>query len=190
MQATAEKPSNIYGLLAEFETPEALTAATRRVAEAGYRQLDAYSPFPIEELSEVVTQARKQWNVLPYLVLGGGITGTILGFALQYFVSVIDYPLNIGGRPLNSWPAFVVVSFETTVLLAAFAAVFGMIILNGLPMPYHPVFNEPRFTMASTDKFFLCIEAKDPKFHPDETRAFLESLNPDYVTLVESEYQV
>jgi hypothetical protein len=189
MQATTSKSSGIYGVMAEFNSPEALTAATRRAVEAGYKQLDAYSSFPIEDLAEIVAKARTRFNILPFLVLAGGISGAVLGFLLQYWISAVNYPLNIGGRPLNSWPAFIVVTFETTVLFAAFAAVFGMILLNGLPMPYHPVFNEPRFSLASSEKFFLCIEATDPKFDLEQTHAFLETLEPDYVAAVDAGYQ-
>ncbi|HZQ07001.1 MAG TPA: DUF3341 domain-containing protein [Anaerolineae bacterium] len=163
----------LYGLMAEFETPEQLIQATRRAREQGYRKMDAYSPFPIEELGDLL-QARSTW--IPLIILGGGIMGCVGGFALQYWVSAIAYPLNIGGRPLDSWPAFVPVSFELTILLAALAAVLGMLAMNGLPMPYHPVFNVARFARASQDRFFLVIEAKDHFFRYDKTREFLTQL--------------
>jgi hypothetical protein len=171
----AQPTTPIYGLLAEFHTPNDLLVAANRAFEEGYRRIDAYTPFPVEGLAEVIGFHEHK---LPMLVLGGGIVGCIAGYALQYWVSVIEYPLNIGGRPMHSWPAFIPVTFETTVLFAALTAVLGMLALNGLPMPYHPVFNAPRFALASRDRFFLCIEARDPKFDPDRTRAFLQSLKP------------
>lgn len=172
----------LYGLMAEFESPTDIVAAARRAYEEGYRKMDAYSPFPIEELSEAIGFHR---NRLPLIVLIGGIVGCVGGFALCYWASVFAYPLNVGGRPFNSWPAFIPVTFETTILVAALSAVFGMLALNGLPQPYHPVFNAPRFELASRNTFFLCIEAHDPKFNLVETRAFLDSLGPVEVTDVE-----
>ena len=170
---TARPP--IYGLMAEFVDPDDLVEAAGRAHAEGYRQMDAYTPFPVHGLAEAL--GVRHTVRLPVLVLIGGILGGAGGFALQYWISVIDYPLNIGGRPYNSWPAFIPVTFETTILLAAFAAVFGMLALNGLPQPYHPVFNVPRFELASRSHFFLCIEAADPKFDPEETLRFLERLS-------------
>jgi hypothetical protein len=168
--------------MAEFADPAAVVAAARRVREAGYRKVDAFSPYPIEELSEALDFHKSK---LPLLVLLGGGAGLLGGYALQYWISVVDYPLNIGGRPFHSWVAFIPPTFETTILLAALTAVLGMLALNGLPEPYHPVFNVPRFALASKDRFFLCIEADDPRFDHDETWAFLVSLGPRVVSDVE-----
>ncbi|HTM51402.1 MAG TPA: DUF3341 domain-containing protein [Bryobacteraceae bacterium] len=165
----------IYGLMAEFRNVTALVEATRAARDAGYKRMDAYSPFPVEELSDALGHHHDR---LPLLVLIGGIAGGAAGFFLQYYAAVIDYPLNIGGRPLLSWPAFIPVTFETTILAAAFVAVLGMLGLNGLPEPYHPVFNVERFVNATRSRFFLCIEARDPKFDRVDTAQFLESLEP------------
>lgn len=166
----------LFGLMVEFDEPAAVIDAAHRAFEAGYRKMDAFTPYPIEELAEAL--GRHKRGRLPLLVLVGGITGMVGGLGLQYWASVIAYPLNIGGRPFASWPAFIPPAFETTVLFAALFAVFGMIWLNGFPMPYHPVFNVPEFSHASRDRFFLCIEAKDPMFRVEETWRFLESLGP------------
>lgn len=182
---TGTKSTNdtaLYGLLAEFETPGALLAAAKRTHAEGYRKVDAYSPFPIEGLAEAIHVHR---NRLPRIVLIGGLVGCFVGFFFQYYAAVIDYPLNVGGRPFNSWPSFIPITFETTILFAAFTAVLAMFALNGLPQPYHPVFNVEPFERASRDRFFLCIQANDPKFDPLTTRAFLESLQPDAVHEVE-----
>ncbi len=168
----------IYGLLAEFDSPTAVVDAARRAHDAGYRKMDAYSPFPIEDLTEAIGFRHTR---LPMIVLTGGILGAVGGFGLQYWVSVIEYPVNVGGKPFLSWPSFIPVTFETTVLVAALFAVLGMLALNGMPMPYHPVFNVPEFALASKDKFFLCLEAADPKFDPVSSRQFLESLGPKSV---------
>ena len=169
--------------MAEFETPTELVAAARRTYDEGYRKFDSYSPFPIHEIFDAM---RLHDRRVPLMVLGGGIMGLLAGLGLQVWVSAVAYPLNIGGRPYLSWPMFVPVTFELTILFAAFAAVFGMFALNGLPMPYHPVFNVPRFTAhASQDGFFLAIEAADPKFDPAGTRAFLQSLGAKEVNDVE-----
>ncbi len=172
----------LYGLMAEFSDPNDLVAAARKTHEAGYRRIDAYTPYPIEELAEAM---EIHHTILPLLVLIGGIIGLVGGIALQYWTSAVDYPLNVAGKPLFSWPAFVPVTFETTVLVAALTAVFGMLALNGLPMPYHPVFNAPRFALASRDRFFLCIEAADPKFDLDDTSRFLQRLQPRAISEVE-----
>ena len=170
-----------YGLLAEFDNPSSLVAAAASARHAGYRCMDGYSPFPIEELHEALGAHHTR---LPLIVLIGGLIGCLGGYGLQYWASAIAYPLNVAGKPLHSWPAFIPVTFECTILGAALSAVLGMLALNGLPMPYHPVFNVPRFALASRNQFFLCIEAKDPKFDLEETRRFLETLNPREVTTV------
>ena len=177
----AKRKTPIYGLMAEFDSPRDLVSAAHRAHQAGYRRMDAYSPYPIEELSEAIDLRHTR---LTLIVLIGGIVGCLGGYLLQYWVSVIEYPMNIGGRPLNSWPSFIPVTFETTVLFAALAAVFGMLGLNGLPMPYHPVFNVPSFALATRDRFFLCIEADDPKFDREATMQFLRALEPRSVSEV------
>ena len=162
-----------YGLLAEFHTPAAIVKAAAAVHAAGYRKVDAYTPYPMEEVLDALHLHETH---VPKLVLAGGLFGMATGWGLQYWSSVIEYPMNIGGRPFNAWPAFIVPTFETTVLFAAFAAVFGMLALNGFPQPYHPVFNVPSFATASRDRFFLCIESGDAKFDGEQTREFLKGL--------------
>lgn len=171
----------IYGVIAEFDNPTALVAAARAAREKGYRKLDAYSPFPIEELNDVLHLHK---NRLSLIVLIGGLMGAICGYLLQYYITVHYYPINIGGRPLHSWPAYIVITFEVTILFAALSCVLGLLALCGLPMPYHPVFNAPRFALASRNRFFLCIEAKDPLFDHDRTSDFLETLQPREVSEV------
>ena len=170
-----EPASDVYGLMAEFEHPEELLEATRRAHEAGYRRMDAYTPIPIQGLIEAMGNIPTR---LPWLTLLGGVLGAMTGYVMQYYASVVDYPINVGGRPLHSWPAFIPIVFELTVLGAAFFSVLGMLALNGLPMPYHPVFNVPEFKLASRDRFFLCIESRDAVFDPEGTRRFLEGLSP------------
>ena len=177
------KHTPVYGLMAEFDNPEAVVHAARKTYEAGYKKIDAYSPFPIEALSEAIGF---HYNFVPLLVLIGGILGGLSGFALQYWIHVINYPVVVGGRPLNSWPAFIVVTFEMTILFAGISAVFGMLALNGLPMPYHPVFNVPRFALASKDRFFLIVFSSDPRYNALETRRFLESFSPRSISEVPS----
>lgn len=173
MQTTETK---VHGLMAEFEKPEEVLHAAREIYAKGYRKMDAYSPFPIEELSEII--AHHKPTRLPRLVLAGGLTGCATGFLLQTWASVFNYPLNIGGRPLFSWVSFLPITFELTVLFAAFSAVFGMLGLNGFPSPYHPVFNVPQFERASQDRFFICIESRDALFDLAKTKQFLESFKP------------
>jgi hypothetical protein len=176
-----EHRSHIYGVMGEFETAKQLIRATEKTREAGYRRIDAYAPFPVEGLSEALG-LRRSW--VPFVTLVGGLLGGLSGFAFQYWANVYSYPMNIGGRPLNSWPAFIPVTFELTILGASTFAVFGMLAMNKLPQPHHPVFNVPRFTHASTDRFFLCIEARDPKFHLADTARFLQGLQAHHVTEV------
>ena len=171
----------IYGVTAEFDNPTALVNAARAAREKGYRKLDAYSPFPIEELNDVLHLHR---NKLPLIVLLGGITGGLTGFLLQCYITMWDFPINVGGRPLYSWPAYIIITFELTILFAAIAAVLGLLGLCGLPMPYHPMFNVPRFATASRNRFFLCIESSDPLFDHDGTADFLETLDPKEVSEV------
>lgn len=169
----------LFGLIAEFDSPEKLLAAIRRTRAAGYRRINAYTPYPLEGMEDALGM-HQTW-VAP-IVLIGGIVGAITGYALQYYAAVIAYPMNVGGRPLNTWPMFIPIAFETTILFAGLSALFGMLALNGLPMPYHPVFNVPRFAMATRDRFFLVIEAIDDKFDREATRAFLSSLGAHEVS--------
>ena len=160
--AHAPETSNaVHGVMAEYDTGQQLLDAARQVMAQGFTRVEAYTPVPIEELNDVIHKSR---TVLPKLVLAGGLAGMATGFGLQYWASVIEYPMNVGGRPLASWTTFIVPSYELTILFAALTAAIGMIVLNGLPQPYHPVFNVDRFSMASSDKFFLVIESTDPKF--------------------------
>jgi hypothetical protein len=178
-ESTAPK---LYGVMAQFDNPSQLVAAARSAYAAGYRQINGYSPFPIEELDEAIGFKR---STLPLIVFAGGLLGALGGFFMQYWMEVVDYPLIVGGKPFNSWPAFIPITFECTILGAAFAAVFGMLALNKLPQPYHPVFNAPSFALATRDSFFLVIEAKDVKFNRDEAVRFLKNLDPREVVDVE-----
>jgi hypothetical protein len=164
----------IYGLLAEFDNVEALLSAAERVRDQGYRKADAYTPFPVHGLSEALGFHKSR---VPMLVLLGGAIGGLTGFFGMWFGSV-NYPLNVGGKPLYSWPAFIPITFEMTIMGAAGMAVLGMLALNGLPRPHHPLFNLDRFQLASRNRFFICIEATDPRFELMRTRQFLESLHP------------
>ncbi len=171
----AHQTPAIHGLMAEFDSPSALVEAAEKTRLAGYRNMDAYSPIPIEELNDALGLRRTR---LPVLVFLGGLLGGLGGYSLQVWTQTMAYPMNVGGRPYHSWPQFIPVTFETTVLGAALTAFIGMWALNKLPRPYHPVFNVPEFARASTDRFFLCIEATDPRFESAGTRRFLEGLHP------------
>jgi hypothetical protein len=181
--STVNESQGTFGLMAEFTSDHDLVTAARRAREAGYTRLDAYTPYPIEELSETVEPHRSK---VPLVTLIGGILGGLAGFFLQYWTQVYVYPMNIGGRPHNSWPSFIVVTFEMTILFAAISAVVGMIALNGLPRPYHPIFSTPGFERASRDGFFLAIEARDPRFDRAATKEFLRSVQAREVHEVES----
>ena len=179
---TLATDTTLYGVMAEFDTAEEIVKAARAVREAGYKKTDAYTPYPIHEMDAALGIKK---TILPVLIFIGGLLGLLGGFGLLYYTLVIDYPINVGGRPYFSFPAYVPIMFECTVLGAAFTAVFGMIALNGLPQPYHPVFNVPRFELASREKFFLAIESGDAKFDQDETTSFLYSLGAREVFDVE-----
>lgn len=173
---------SLHGLMAEFEEAEQVLGATQRAYDEGYRRMDAYSPFPVEGLAEALG---RDFSPVPLFTLAGGMIGGLGGYFMQWYAMAQLYPLNVGGRPLNSWPNFIPVTFELTILVASISAVTAMILLNRLPQPNHPVFNVPEFERASIDRFFLCIEARDAKFDREETRKFLESLKPLKVTEVE-----
>jgi len=175
-------PGRVFGLLAEFGEQDALLDAARKVRAAGYEHVDAYTPYPVEDLSD---ELGFRTTRVPLLVLLGGILGAAGGFLLQYWLNVLDYPINVGGRPLNSIPSWIIITFELTILTAALFAVLGMLALNGLPRPHHPVFNVPEFALASTNRFFLSIEATDPRFDLRVTREFLEGLAPKGVWDIE-----
>ncbi len=170
-----------YGIVAEFEDADLLVDAARAAKEAGYKHMEGYSPFPIHALSDALGFRD---NRMPWIIFLGGVIGGISGYSLQYYVSVIDYPMNVGGKPLNSVPSFIPVTFECTILFAALAAFLSVLALNQLPQPYHPIFNAPGFERASQDRFFLCIEANDPLFDNEGTREFLEGLEPLAVSMV------
>ena len=176
-----KREPHVYGLLAEFEKPERLLEASRRAHREGYTAMDAYTPFPVHGLSHALGFHHTK---LPLIVLIGGIIGALGGFGLQYWASAMDYPINVGGRPFNSWPSFIIITFETTILCAGISAVLGMLALNGLPQPYHPLFNAPNFELASNTHFFLCIESRDRNFDLQRTRDFLQSLGPSSVVVV------
>ncbi len=175
-----KESSGLYGLMAEFETPTEAVEAAKKTYAAGYRNLNAYSPYPIHELWHAIGVHK---SILPYIILGGGLLGGIGGFLMQWYLLTIDYPINVGGKPSNimSWPAWVPITFECVILAASISAVVGMIFLNKLPQPYHPVFNVERFALASRDHFYLAIKTDDEKFEYEETKSFLKSLNPNEV---------
>lgn len=172
----------LYGMTAMFDSAEGLVEATRQATAAGYRCLDTYTPFPIQELAEIIGFRRDN---IGYLVLLGTILGGLAGYLIQYWTAVVDYPINVGGKPLHSWPSFMLVTFELAVLGGALGGFFGMLALNGLPRPHHPIFNSPHFELETRNRFFLCIEARDPTFDREKTRAFLEDLGPLEVAEVE-----
>jgi hypothetical protein len=169
------KRSRTYGIMAEFDSATNLVEAARKTYAAGYRKIDAYSPFPVEELAEAIGFHR---DAVPLVTLVGGLIGGLSGYLMQWWIATVSYPVNVGGKPYHSWPAFIVVTFEMTILFGGISAVFGMLALNGLPMPHHPVFNVPRFAFATKDRFFLIIFSTDPKFSSADTRGFLASLAP------------
>ncbi|HLW98071.1 MAG TPA: DUF3341 domain-containing protein [Candidatus Acidoferrales bacterium] len=173
----------LYGLMAEFESPEALLDAARKTSAAGYKRIDAFTPMPVEGLAEAVGFHHTN---LPLVVLIGGILGGLAGFLMQYYANVFSYPLNVAGKPYNSWPAFIPITFELTILGASIFCVFGMLAMNGLPAPYHPVFNAERFALATRDRFFLLIKARDRQFDAAKTKQFLTSLRAREVSEVEA----
>lgn len=177
------KTTPIYGIMAEFDSATALVEAARKTHDAGYRKIDAYSPFPVEELAEAIGF---HTNRVALVTLIGAIIGGLSGYLMQYWMEAVDYPVNVAGRPDHSWPSFIVITFELTILFGGISAVLGMLALNGLPMPYHPVFNVPRFAMATKDRFFLIVFSTDPKYKPAEVRQFLESLQPRSISEVPS----
>ncbi len=166
---------DVYGLLAEFQSTDDLIAAAYATREGGYKKIDAFTPAPVHGLTEAIGYVGRGWT--EKTVFLAAFLGLTAGLGLQYWTSVIAYPLNIGGRPLFSWPAFIPVTFEMTILIGTLGAVFGMLWWNKLPMPYHPVFNVERFKLASSDRFFLIVESVDPEFDADRTREFLEGLD-------------
>jgi hypothetical protein len=177
------KTTPIYGIMAEFDSATTLVEAARKTHDAGYRKIDAYSPFPVEELAEAIGF---HTNRVALVTLIGAIVGGLSGYFMQYWMNGVNYPVMVGGKPPHSWPAFIPITFEMTILFGGISAVLGMLALNGLPMPYHPVFNVPRFAMATKDRFFLIVFSTDPKYSPATTRAFLESLQPRSISEVPS----
>ena len=175
------KRTRVYGIMAEFDSVNSLLDAANRTREAGYKRIDAYSPFPVEGLAEAIGFHHDE---VPLVVLIGALLGGLGGYLMQYWISVVSYPINVGGKPYHSWPAFIVVTFEMTILFGGIFAVLGMLALNGLPMPYHPVFNVPRFAFATKDRFFLIVFSSDPKYNPAEVRRFLEGLGPRSISEV------
>jgi hypothetical protein len=170
---------SMYGLVAEFDDEEKLKHAAQEVRAAGYTQVRAFTPFRVDGLAETLGHRE---NVLPWLVILALIVGAGAGFWMQYYTDVISYPLNVGGRPLNSWPSFIIICFELAILFGALTTFGGMLAFNGLPLPYHPIFNTANFELASGKRFYLCIESSDKRFHLERTRRFLEGLAPKVVS--------
>jgi len=169
---TPDAKPKVFGLMAEFASVDALFAATRRARLAGYRDMDAYTPYAVEGLAEELGEGKTR---VPVVVLIGGLVGAGAGFLMQYWSMAVDYPFNAGGRPLNSWPAFIPIAFEMMILVASISAFLSMLFMNDLPRPHHPLFNVPQFARASQDRFFLCIEATDPQFDAERTLEFLSA---------------
>jgi hypothetical protein len=180
MSAKSEQPA-VYGLMAEFDDPDDLVEATQHAYDRGYRMMEAYSPFPVDGLADALGFHHTK---LPAVVLTGGLAGGIGGFFMQWFSAVVHYPINVGGRPFNSWPAFIPITFEMTILGAALSAVLGMLAFNGLPRPHHPVFNVPSFALASRNRFFLCLQARDPLFEIETASRFLEEHHAKAIAVV------
>ena len=178
-----ERPPRLTGVLAEFGEEERLLHAARRARAAGYTRMDAYTPYPVEGLAEALGFEKTR---VPLLVLVGGILGGLGGYGLQVWLNYWNYPINVGGRPINSIPSWIIVTFELTILGAAVFAVLGMLGLNRLPMPHHPVFSVPEFALATTNRFFLAIEAEDPRFDLGQVREFLQNLGPKGVWDIET----
>lgn len=192
VQSVASEPAvpavlleqRLYGLMAEFAEHDQLLEAARKAYAAGYRRMDAFSPFPVEELAEALGH---EFSLVPLITLAGGMIGGLGGYFMEWYAMARLYPINVGGRPHNSWPNFIPITFELTILVASLSAFVAMLILNRLPQPHHPVFNVPEFRRASIDRFFLCIEVEDPKFERRGTTKFLEDLRPIRVTEVEDD---
>jgi len=168
--------NRLYGIAAEFQDPGSLVEAVKRVHDSGYRKVETYTPYPIHEVDEILEPGPERR--LPRLVLVGGLLGTLTAWSMQFYIAVFDYPINVGGRPLNSWPAFIVIMFELTILFASLTAFFGALLLAGLPLPHHPMFNLSRFNLASKNRFFVCVEAADPHFNAGEIASILAEANP------------
>lgn len=181
MSATATMQDLLHGVMAEFDDPDAVLAAANRAREAGYTRMDGYTPFPVHGLDDAIgfKCARVQWSIF-----FAGLTGFLVGMGLEAYVNMVDYPMNVGGRPKFSWPSFIPVAYECTILFAGLTAAGAMLFFNGLPRPNHPVFNAPNFERASQDRFFLCIEKSDPKFDADEVRRFLQGTGASNVSEV------
>ncbi|WFB37009.1 DUF3341 domain-containing protein [Kiritimatiellota bacterium B12222] len=175
------KKINTYGVVAEFADADTVLKAALKASEAGYTVMEAYSPVPVHGLDEALGRKR---SILPWMVFAGGTFGCLGGLGMQYWMAVVNYPWNVGGRPTFSWPAFIPVTFELTILCSALTAVIGMFALNGLPRPHHPIFNTPNFDRSTLDHYFLCIEAKDPKFDESGVTAFLNEFSPEAVNTI------